>query len=330
MSGRRPAPLDSSLLARKGAAAPAVPDDSPLVLQLDEHRNEAEATELPADEAVHLLTAEVTGSDSDGAAATRGGSRRRVLRRWGLLGAAGAVAGVALIVWLAAPAPTPPGSRTVAVAPAPAAETAEHGLGLTSNAPEPAAEPSASSTTEPDSSKTATPAADAAQLPAIAAQAAIEPASGANLATAKVDEGPAESSPPALAREPILPVKAPPHDAEPPAREADAAPGISATVPKSVAPLPKAKPKVAQAPAGIYAVQLASIAVEAKARQEAFRLEKRLGDVLGGREITIEKATVANRATYRLRVGGFASIAEARATCARVTRLKVDCLALRR
>ncbi len=78
-------------------------------------------------------------------------------------------------------------------------------------------------------------------------------------------------------------------------------------------------------------MQLASIAVEKRANQEAFRLQKQLGHILGGREIGVEKAVVAGKGTmYRLRANGYRTQAEARSACAQIARLKVDCLALRR
>ncbi len=46
MSSGRPAALDGSLLARKGDAVPAIPDESPLVLHLDDHRRDPDKPEL--------------------------------------------------------------------------------------------------------------------------------------------------------------------------------------------------------------------------------------------------------------------------------------------
>lgn len=46
MSSGRPAALEGSLLAQKGDAVPAIPDESPLVLHLDDHRREPDKPEL--------------------------------------------------------------------------------------------------------------------------------------------------------------------------------------------------------------------------------------------------------------------------------------------
>jgi hypothetical protein len=110
-------------------------------------------------------------------------------------------------------------------------------------------------------------------------------------------------------------------------------PEIRTTLPKTVSPVPvpRAKPDVAAATVGPYAVQLASIASEKRANQEAFRLQKHLGGILSGREIKVEKAVVKNKGTrYRLRTSGYRSYADARAACKQVAALKVNCLAIRR
>ena len=112
----------------------------------------------------------------------------------------------------------------------------------------------------------------------------------------------------------IIPVNVPSSESAPPVGDVEAAPDIPTTVPKSVSPLPTPKPKpdLAAVPSGgRYAVQLASIAVEKRANQEAFRLQKQLGHILGGREIGVEKAVVAGKGTmYRLRANGYRTQAE--------------------
>ena len=82
---------------------------------------------------------------------------------------------------------------------------------------------------------------------------------------------------------------------------------------------------------GRYAVQLASIPIEKRANQEAFRLQKQLGHILGTHEIQVERAVVDGKGTmYRLRAGGYKTQAEASSACALVVKLKLKCLALRR
>lgn len=301
MSGGRPASLDGSLLARKGAATPAIRDESPLVLQLDEHRAPA-PVEAPAgsDRATG-------GGPAENAGAAQRGMAKRIgtpsLRVWAPA-AAVAVAAIAVGLWLShgtndvAPvrAEIPPASTTGDVPPPQAAEP----------------------TVQQQTAVTAPP-------------ATTGPATGA-----PVTEEPAVTSVapvPATASEPVIAVNAPGTEVPPPASEAEATPEIGAEVPKMVAPVPvpRAKPAHAAIPAGAYAIQLASVPDERRAHQEAFRLQKNLGQILGGREIRVEKAVLkSKRTTYRLRASGYRNQAEARAACARIGRLKVDCLPIRR
>jgi cell division septation protein DedD len=323
MSLGRPAALDGSLLARKGDAVPAIPDESPLVLNFHDHRLEPKlvgpepvnpapvrpvnlsqieqgnaATGLPdrvtkglarASERIHLISSRV---------------------RW----AATIVVTVLIVavLWLSnSSGETAPVQAQGAPVGSPVAEGGKDGLGFNLVA---VPEAPAVSVALP----TSAPVAAATPLAPQAVVAKLEGASGATV--------------PLSGR--IIPVSVPGSGSAPPVADLDSAPEIPATLPKSVSPIPipKAKPDVAAIQASSrYAVQLASITIEKRANQEAFRLQKQLGHILGGHEIEVEKAIIAGKGTmYRLRAGGYQTQAEARSTCAQLTQLKVNCLALRR
>ena len=92
MSGGRPAALGGSLLARKGAAIPAIPDESPLVLHLEEHRPEPEDEQQNA-------AAGFTGPVSNGLRqASERIARIPARLRWAVIVAAAAL--VIAAVWL--------------------------------------------------------------------------------------------------------------------------------------------------------------------------------------------------------------------------------------
>jgi cell division septation protein DedD len=176
--------------------------------------------------------------------------------------------------------------------------------------------------------------------PDTAPPSATLPVAAALVATAapEVEEVAATLEPvtqaPAPPSVPLIPINIPADQISPPADSVDGTPEITTAVPKSVSPIPipKAKPDIAALPtAGPYAVQLASIAVETRANQEAFRLQKQLAHILGEHEIEVEKAVIAGKGTmYRLRAGGYKSQAEARSACEQLAKMKVSCLALRR
>jgi cell division septation protein DedD len=326
MSRGRPAALDGSLLARKGDAVPAIPDESPLVLNLDDHRPEPELVGPEPVNPAPVRPVNLSQVEQGNAAAgfpdrvTKGLARAsgridlissRV--RW-----AATIAVTVLIVavlWLSnSSGETAPVQAQGAPVGISVAEGGKEGLGLNLVA------------------VTEAPAVSVA-LPTPAPVAAATPPAPPNGETvvAKL-EGASGATVPFSGR--IIPVRVPSGETAPPAADLDSAPEIPATLPKSVSPIPipKAKPDVAAIPAsGRYAVQLASIAIEKRANQEAFRLQKQLGHILGGHEIEVEKAVIAGKGTmYRLRAGGYQTQAEARSACAQLSQLKVNCLALRR
>jgi cell division septation protein DedD len=326
MNGGRPAALDGSLLARKGDAVPAIPDESPLVLNLDDHRPEPEVigpepvNPAPAGP-VKLSQVEQGNASADFPDRVTKGLARASGRidlissrvRW-----AATIAVTVLIVailWLSnSSGETAPVQAQGGPVGGPVAESGNDGLGLNLAA---VPEAPAVSVVFPTSAAMAT-AAPPSPPDSEAVVAKLEGASGATV--------------PLSAR--IIPVSVPASETAPPVGNLDSAPKIPGTLPKSVSPIPipKAKPDVAAIPvSGRYAVQLASIAIEKRANQEAFRLQKQLGHILGGHKIEVEKAVVAGKGTmYRLRAGGYQTQAEARSTCAQLSQLKVNCLALRR
>lgn len=326
MSGGRRAALDGSLLARKGAAVPAIPDESPLVLNLDDHRLE-EIDPKPANPARvrSVILSEVEEHDATPGRAANFTNRLSQASGWiGLISSP--VRGAALVtvtvlvaavLWLSnGPSDTSQNQARSVPGAAPADVITNDGrrLNLTP-VPEAPALPSPTV---------------AVALPASAALAVTAKSDGST-AVAKLDDANRAIELPSVS---ILPVNVPSGEIYPPAGDLDSAPEIPGTLPKSVSPIPipKAKPDIAAVPAaGRYAVQLASIAIEKRANEEAFRLQKRLGHILGEHEIAVEKAVINGKGTtYRLRAGGYRTQAEASSACAQLAKLKVSCLALRR
>ena len=98
-----------------------------------------------------------------------------------------------------------------------------------------------------------------------------------------------------------------------------ALPALPAAPPAAVVlqPAPVARPAPAPAPVGPL-VQLAALDSEGAAQTEWQRLAKRMPDLLGDRQLVVQRAERDGRAVWRLRTGGFQDIADATAFCARV------------
>ncbi len=88
------------------------------------------------------------------------------------------------------------------------------------------------------------------------------------------------------------------------------------TVPAEVAP---------QADAGGHAVQLAALDSEAAARAEWSRLARQAPSLFGNRAPVIVHISRNGRQFYRLRTGGFASVADVTAFCGRARALGIAC-----
>lgn len=324
MIGGGPAVLESSLLARKGDAAPAITDESPLVLHFDEHRPDL-VDPMPGSEDEQQIKSTGFAGLVNKMLQRVSGWIGRLSTRIRLTGTIAVSVLIVAALWLSSnsndPLPVQIDSTTEAAS---AVEADNQGLQLNLiTVPDPPIPQSERS--NPPNPPTATVA-----LPASTALAFLETSVDQTAAVSPVMANGAA----ATANASIIPVNVPSGKFAPPVGDVDAAPDIPAKVPKSVSPLPipKAKPDIAAVPAGgRYAVQLASIAVEKRANQEAFRLQKQLSRILGGHEIGVEKAVVAGKGTmYRLRANGYRTQAEASSVCAQIARLKVDCLALRR
>jgi len=310
-------------LARKGAAAPAIPDESPLVLHLETRIPDPNDSEAEPLDDRQPLTA--------GFAVFLKNGLSRISQRLALISPNVRLAAVALaavlvvaVLWLANnTAENLPEKADVTTEVAPIAVAEPQGLQLNL-----ASVPKAS-VAQSDQSIVSDPPAAGAAMPAAAALAATGTSNEEAVTATPADD--VDAAVPASGT--VIPVNVPSSEVAPPVGELDGVPEIPATIPKAVSPVPvpKAKPELAVAPAGRYAVQLASIAVEERAQAEAFRLQKQLGAVLGGREIKVERAVVAGKGTmYRLRASGYRSLAEARAACTQAVQLKSDCLAIRR
>lgn len=321
MSGGNPASLDGSLLARKGAAAPAISDESPLVLQLDEHRQGSDGPAAEAEDEQQNATAGLVAAASSGLISRITASLASISPSARLMVAGVAAVAVVAILW---PSDDSGGTsqvnadRTSSAGPVAEADSPVLKLNLTA-APE----------APVNSANSPKPTVTAVAMPASMANAVTEPSK--DIAAAVVPA--VTRAPAAPASGSIIPANVPSGETSPSVGGVDPSPEIPATIPKSVSPvpIPRAKPELAVAPAGRYAVQLASIPAEKKANAEAFRLQKHLGHVLNGRQIRVEKAVIKGKGTmYRLRANGYRSYAEARAACTQVVQLKSNCLAIRR
>ncbi len=139
----------------------------------------------------------------------------------------------------------------------------------------------------------------------------------------------AAKSPAASAPIPAAPTPAAPGPATP-AAPALAAATQAASAPTASAPAASAPAQAAMAPASASAapavavpagnrqVQLAALASQAAADAEWQRLVSHMPGLLGGRTPMVQRADVDGRTVWRLRTGGFASIAEATRFCQQV------------
>lgn len=134
---------------------------------------------------------------------------------------------------------------------------------------------------------------------------------------------------------PATPSSAPPAPALP-TQQALALPPTTPATPPNVSPLPDtprpaapsaaaARPAPAPAavsarpaPAGNTTVQVAAVDSEAAAQSEWQRLQKRMPDLLNDRRPTTQKAERDGHPIWRVRIGGFADIADATGFCAKL------------
>lgn len=326
---KKPAPLTSDLLVRKGEATPSSIDPSDRATdpaaQTDQPETEAGTPPAgPADAAapsddgrpqtpepeIVLAADEENGTDQ--------GSRRRLA---GVLALVAVVtAGVLAVNMFGSdegPSIAPVGEATDDVASADEPSVAPI---MAPAGPESVGSPAA-----PDDA----PAENTADLRLSPAETA--PAEPAETSTAPEAET-AASPEPAIA-EPILEeaeVAAEPVPA--PARETAT---VSAAKPAEDATAPPSEP-ASETPAGAIAepgqhlVQLLSVRSEDAARDAWTRLQGRYGDLLGSETLNLEAADLGARGTfYRVRFGAFDSKAEANGVCQSLKTQGQDCLVKR-
>jgi len=305
MAGR-PASLDSSLLARKGDATPAIPDDSPLTGSVEEATSDVvplHRVALPDREPA--ARAEMASSTVLPAQPDSHWRRAAIILV------------ALLILGLFAVVLADRGNRGEFKPPAPPAQRSE-ALPQTDMPPQPRtvtqaeAPAQAGAATQPESAMPPAPAALPPKVAETPAGAAPEPAVPAP-AVASVPSVPSETAAP-----PRLPLTVAPPAA-----------GESGEKPKAVTPALAPAAPVSR-PVSRYVLQFASVRDERRAFQEAARLQKRIGGSLSGRKIKVVNSEVGGRLRYRLRVAGYATLREALAACRQVARLKVDCLPIRR
>ena len=147
----------------------------------------------------------------------------------------------------------------------------------------------------------------------------------------------AETPAPQALRAQLAPPPAAPADTplpDTPARDTSAR---DAPVARAVAPTPAPATPAAAAPAparpaartpartGGTQVQLAAVETEAGARAEWQKLSRKMPDLLGARQLVLQKTEKDGKVFWRVRTGGFASTAEANGFCADVKSMGGAC-----
>lgn len=128
----------------------------------------------------------------------------------------------------------------------------------------------------------------------------------------------------------------PPQTSPAPKPKAGAAkPSATAQIPKeskTAALTPPKKPVAASGKStGKFLIQLSSVKSQKRAEAEWARLKKAFPKEFGGRELVVEKRTIAGRGTfYRVQTGRFETLKDARAMCATLKSKKQACLPVTR
>ena len=158
-----------------------------------------------------------------------------------------------------------------------------------------------------------------AQLAERAAQEAARSAPPATPTPAQ----PAASAAPQAAPRGAPQTSAPATPAAPPATNS------ALNAPSLPAPVPSNTERFAPVANGRAQVQLGSLPSEAAARGEWERLQKRVPELLGNRRVTLAPFDREGQTTlYRIRTGGFADAATARAFCEEMKTRSIPCMAV--
>jgi cell division septation protein DedD len=111
-----------------------------------------------------------------------------------------------------------------------------------------------------------------------------------------------------------------------PSRPAPPATNSALNAPSLPAPVPSAE-RFAPVPNGRAQVQLGALPSEAAARGEWDRLQKRVPEFLGNRRVSLAPFDREGQTTlYRIRTGGFADAATARAFCEEMKTKSIPCM----
>jgi len=298
---KKPAPLTSDLLVRKGDATPSSIDP----------QDRATAPEEPAPEASAEPAAPVMPEPdiviaADEAEDETNGSRRRLAAVLALV--AVVTAGVLAVSMFDT-------DSTTSVAP----------LGETPSTAE-AEAPSVAPIIAPPG-----PQSDGAPVPPEAAELRLDPAD-ASPETVTAEDTP---TPTPVAETPVAeaPIPTAPAPVAPPREAATITPPASDTAPaEPEAPVEvvTATPTPAVAEAGQYLIQLLSVRSEAAAKTAWANLQTAHSNLLGGETLNIEAADLGERGTfYRVRFGAFDAKADANAVCTALKAQGQDCLVKR-
>lgn len=114
-----------------------------------------------------------------------------------------------------------------------------------------------------------------------------------------------------------------------PAATAPPATTSALTAPSLPAPVPATAERFAPVANGRAQVQLGALPSEAAARGEWDRLQKRVPELLGNRRVTLAPFDREGQTTlYRIRTGGFADAATARAFCEEMKTRSIPCMVI--
>lgn len=300
---KKPAPLTSDLLVRKGDATPSSIDP----------QDRATAPEAPAAEAHEEPVAPVMPEPDIVIAADEvdddtNGSRRRLAAVLGLV--AVVTAGVLAVSMFGS-------DNTISVAPLDEnTSTAEAEAPSVAPIIAPPGPQSDGAPVPPEAAELRLDSADPSPETITAETAPLPTAEEVPVAEAPVSEAPAPLAPPREAA-----------TITPPASEtAPAEPAAPIEVaPASPAP---ATPTVAEA--GQYLIQLLSVRSESAAKTAWANLQTAHSDLLGGETLNIEAADLGERGTfYRVRFGAFDAKADANSVCSALKAQGQDCLVKR-